>query len=173
MTNQKHKKNTNPKILILTQIHPINVAAVYDEIASDFGVHNEVFSPQVMALLGEMSLKTDENDLFHSYRVFNAAFIKNIKAALQKMTPLKPWIIVGNCSKDNTNFDYILGFNGGEDFWKEDNFDSYIYMDNNALKDKDMKINYYTAEDAEIFLPTMHHLKLFLSSIGIKENEKT
>ena len=170
MSNIKHKKNTNPKILILTQIHPINVSYVYDEIASEYTDCNEVFSPQIMALLGEMSLKKGEKDLFHSYRVFNAAFVKNIRAAILKMNFLKPWIFIGNCSKDNTKFDYILGYDGGSDCGNEDHFDNYIAKDNELLADKNMQINYYTKEDVEYMFPSIKHLKLFLSTIGIKKN---
>ena len=172
MSNKKHKKNTNPKILILTQIHPINVASIYDYIVSYFSDHNEVFSAQVMALLGELSLKENENDLFHSYRVLNAAFVKNIKAAITKMSPLKPWIFVGNCAKESIKFDYILGIDGGEDFGNDNCFDHYIFRDNDLLADKDMQINYYGREDAEYFFPTCDHLALFLTTIGLQKNKE-
>lgn len=166
-TNQKP-----PKILILTQIHPINVSYVYDEFCSDYMEYNEVFSPQVIALLGELSLKEHPNDFKHSYRVLNAAFVKNIKAAVQKMNPLKPLIFIGNCAKDSIKFDYVLGFNGGKDFGNDEIFDYYIDSDNKQLADKDLQINYYTKEDAEHFFPTIHHLKLFLNTIGIKRKEE-
>lgn len=167
------KTSPNPKILILTQIHPINVSYVYDEICADYLIHNEVFSPQIMALLGELSLKENENDFKHSYRVLNAAFVKNIKAAIQKMNPLKPWIFIGNCSKDTKiKFDHILGFDGGEEYGNAEIFDKYIALDNAALTDADMQINYYTKEDVHHFFPTIHHLKLFLSTLGLKEEER-
>ena len=166
----KNKKNTNPKILILTQINPINVAYVYDEICHDFAAHNEVFSPQIMALLGELSLKENSEDFKHSYRVLNAAFVKNIKAALQKMSPFKPWIVIGNCAK-NIKFDYILGFDGGADFGDNQTFDRYIKADNKMLQEQKMEINYYTREDAEHFFPTIGHLKLFLTTLGLKKGE--
>lgn len=166
------KNKQPPKILILTQIHPLNVSYVYDELCADYMEHNEVFSPQVMAILGEMSLKENQNDLKHSYRVLNAAFVKNIKAAVQRMNPLKPWIFIGNCAKNNVKFDYILGFNGGKDFGNEDIFDHYIEKDNQLLAEKDLQINYYAPTDAEHFFPTLHHLKLFLKTIGIKRKEE-
>lgn len=161
-----------PRILILTQIHPINVSFVYDEICSEYLEHNEVFSPQIMALLGEFSLKENENDNVHSFRVLNAAFVKNIKAAIQKMNPLKPWIFIGNCAKDSTKFDYILGFDGGKDYGDDEIFDRYIDIDNKLLTDRNLQINYYTKTDAEHFFPTIHHLKLFLKTIGIKGKEE-
>ena len=164
-------KKRNPKILILTQIHPINVAYVYDELCHDYIEHNEVFSPQVMALLGELSLSEGENDFKHSYRVLNAAFVKNIKAGIRKMNPLKPWIFIGNCAKGDVKFDYILGFDGGEDFGNDECFDRYIKMDNEQLAEKNLAINYYSKSDAELFFPTIAHLKLFLSTIGIKKGE--
>lgn len=167
------KNNQPPKILILTQIHPVNVSYVYDEICSDYMEYNEIFSPQVMALLGELSLKENPEDFKHSYRVLNAAFVKNIKAAIKKMNPLKPWIFVGNCAKDSIKFDYILGFNGGEDFGNNEVFDRYINADNKLLTEKSLQINYYTPKDTEHFFPTIHHLKLFLKTIGIKGKAET
>ena len=164
------KKNANPKILILTQIHPVNVAAVYDEILATFGQNNEVFSPQIMALLGELSLSEGPEDFKHSYRVLNAAFVKNCKAAVKKMNPLKPWIFIGNCAKKTIKFDHIIGFNGGEDFGSEEIFDHYIAADNAQLADKNMAIDYYATHDAEYFFPTLAHLKLFLTTVGLKGN---
>ena len=167
----KNKKNTNPKILILTQINPINVAYVYDEICNDFLQNNDVFSPQIMALLGELSLKKDAEDFKHSYRVLNAAFVKNIKAALQKMSPFKPWIVIGNCAKTNTKFDYVIGFDGGEDYGNAEVFDRYIKADNESLLQANMQIDYYKPEDAEIIFSAMSHLKLFLTTIGCKKGQ--
>ena len=168
--NTQHKP---PRILILTQIHPVNIGYLYDEICSEYMEHNEVFSPQIMAILGELSLKENENDFKHSYRVLNAAFVKNIKAAVQKMNPLKPWIFIGNCAKDSVKFDYILGFDGGADFGNNEIFDRYIDIDNKQLTEKNLQINYYTKDDAEHFFPTVHHLKLFLNTLGIKRKEET
>lgn len=160
---------TNPRILIVTQINPINVAYVYDEICREFGLHNEIFSPQIMALLGELSLKENENDNIHSYRVLNAAFVKNIKAAIHKMNPLKPWIFIGNCSKDTRiRFDHIIGFDGGDAFGNEEVFDKYIEADNKLLAEKEMQINYYTKEDVNYFFPTIAHLKKFLLTLNLK-----
>lgn len=165
-------KKINPKILILTQIHPINVSYVYDEICVDYADKNEIYSPQIMALLGELSLKQDENDNKHSYRVLNAAFVKHSKAAIKKMNPLKPWIVVGNCRKNDIKFDYILGFDGGDDYGNSEIFDRYIAADNALLLDKNMSIDYYTKEDAEYFFPTIKHLKLFLQTLNIPTNRK-
>ena len=166
------KNNHKPlKILVLTQIHPINVGYVYDELCAEYMTTNEVFSPQIMALLGELSLKKNQNDFKHSYRVLNAAFVKNIKAATQKMSPFKSWIFIGNCDKKDIKFDYIIGFDGGEDFGNEEIFDRYIHNDNAQLRDKGLAINYYTKEDAEYFFPTIKHLKTFLSTLGIKGKE--
>ena len=162
-------KKHNPRILIITQIYPVNVAYVYDEICHDFATHNEIFSPQIMALLGELSLSEGDNDFKHSYRVLNAAFVKNIKAAVKKMNPLKPWIFIGNCAKNNIKFDYVIGFNGGDDFSNAEHFDHYIYRDNLQLADKNMQIDYYTDKDAELFFPTIDHLKLFLTTLGLKK----
>ena len=162
-----------PRILILTQIHPLNIGYLYNEICSEYIEYNEVFSPQIMALLGELSLKENENDFKHSYRVLNAAFVKHIKVAIEKMNPLKPWIFIGNCAKDSVKFDYILGFDGGADFGNNEIFDRYIDADNKQLTEKNLQINYYTKDDAEHFFPTVHHLKLFLNTLGIKRKEET
>ena len=167
------QKKINPKILIVTQINPVNVAYVYDEICSSFVKDNEIFSPQIMALLGEYSLKENENDFKHSYRVLNAAFVKNIQEVIQKMNQLKPWIFIGNCAKNsNIKFDYIIGFNGGEDFGNNEIFDFYIKADNAALADSSMQIDYYTTQDVEMFFPTLNHLKLFLTTLGLKAKER-
>lgn len=159
-----------PKILILTQINPVNVAYVYDEILASFGLHNEIFSPQIMALLGELSLKESPDDLTHCYRVLNAAFVKNINAAIQRMNPLKPWIFVGNCDK-KVKFDHVIGFDGGEDFGNNEIFDYYIDQDQKDLKDA-IKIDYYTKNDCDFFFPTIKHLKLFLGTLGITEERE-
>lgn len=162
-------KNKPVKVLIVTQIHPLNVAYVYDEICRSFGEENDIFSPQIMALLGELSLKENADDTIHSYRVLNAAFVKNIHAAIQKMNPLKPWVFIGNCSKNTKiKFDHIVGFDGGEDFGNKDIFDYYIHKDNALLTEKNLQIDYYTKEDVEYFFPTIQHLKLFLSTVGVK-----
>lgn len=166
-------KNKPLKILILTQIHPVNVSYVYDEICSEYMDTNEVFSPQIMALLGELSLKENENDNVHSYRVLNAAFVKNAKAAIRKMSPLKPWIFVGNCKKSDVKFDYIIGFDGGEDFGNNEIFDRYIHKDNELLAANNIApIDYYTKDDADYFFPSLHHLKVFLNTLNIKRKEK-
>ena len=157
------------RILIVTQINPMNVAYVYDEICKSFGEKNDVFSPQVMALLGELALKENSEDFKHSYRVLNAAFVKNIKAAIQKMNPTKPWIFIGNCSKrTRIRFDHIIGFDGGSDFGSAEVFDYYIEADNKMLSEQNMAIDYYTRDDIEFFFPTIQHLKLFLHSAGLK-----
>jgi hypothetical protein len=95
--------------------------------------------------------------------------VKNIKAAVKKMNPLKPWIFIGNCAKNNIKFDYVIGFNGGDDFGNAEHFDFYIHQDNLQLADKNMQIDYYNSEDAELFFPTIEHLKLFLTTLGLKK----
>lgn len=170
----KKNINKNPKILVITQIHPFNIMNVYEEICKEFLAHNEIFSPQIMALLGEYSLQDDQDAHIKkfSYRVLNAAFVKNIKAAIQKMNPLKPWIIVGNCAKD-IKFDYVIGLDGGSDFGDENNFDRYITEDNKLLQSKNLQIDYYTNQDAEIIFSTIDHLKLFLTTLGLKKGAIT
>ena len=163
------KKHQRPLVLIVTQINPINVAYVYDEIIHAFGQNNEIFSPQIMALLGELALKENPEDLKHSYRVLNAAFVKNIRAAIKKMSPLKPWIFIGNCSKTTKlKFDHIIGFDGGSDFGNDKCFDYYIEADQQMIAEANMKIDYYTKDDVEHFFPTIAHLKLFLHTIGME-----
>lgn len=163
-----------PKILILTQINPINIATVYNEIFSSYNDKNNIVSAQFLALMGELAYNnTDTEDNIHSYRVLNAAFVKHLEVLYHKRNPLQPYIVIGNCSKTvhPKQFDYILGFNGGEAFGTAETFDLYIQKDNEMLKDKNMEIPYYTPEDAEMFFPTLRHLKLFLETIGVERNE--
>ena len=163
---------SNKKILILTQIHPINISYLYDELCANFIDNNEIFSAQIMALLGEYSLKENENDFKHSYRVLNAAFVKNIQAAIDKMDSLVPWIIIGNCAKDTKiKFDHIIAFDGGKDYGDTEVFDRYIEADNKLLSEKNMQINYYKLSDAEYTFTNIEHLKLFLSTVGYKRKD--
>ena len=160
-------------ILILTPIHPMQIAEMLNFMSKYYNDENDIFSVQSMALLGEEIYKDNHYlPLLHTY---TAAVRHNPKLMLRKEKGKRKHIIVYDNLDRNTDmkFDHILAYSGMDN--KEgDGFDPYLEQGKDlfvdAFKEQCIKpINWYTIEDAHHKFPTLHHLEVMLKTLGIKE----
>ena len=157
------------KILILTPINPVLCGDVFKKVYKKLdGLKNvDVFSYSVAAEI--LALKDNKS--------FIVAFFAMAKAALgdktQKLLNRKDHsIMVGNTYKDE-EFDMIVAVDTNYNDIS-DEFDTYLATvkhDENMDEFRELVNveNLYTLEDAEVILPTVEHLLLFIE--GVVDNE--
>jgi hypothetical protein len=160
-------------ILILTPIHPLQIAEMADFLSKYYIDENDIFSVQSMALLGE-TIYQDRH-----YMPLNFTYAVEVRKKPQLMlrkerNGRKNIIIYGNLDKNtDMKFDHVLAFSSMDN--KEgDGFDPYLergqkiydqVFDNLKIK----RINWYTREDAHHQFPTLHHLGIMLETLGVKK----
>ena len=160
-------------ILILTPIHPIQIAEMLDFLSKYYIDENDIFSVQSMALLGEELYK--ERHYTSLNFTYAAEVRKNPKLCLRKERKgRKNIIIYGNLDRNtDMKFDHILGFTSMDN--KEGaGFDPYLehskkiydeIFDNLKIK----RIDWYKKEDAHHIFPTLHHLGVMLETLGVNK----
>ena len=159
-------------ILILTPIHPMQIAEMMDFLAPYQTEENDIFSVQSMALLGEQTFKKHYLPLNYTYA---AEIRKNPKLCLRKEKGKRKHIIIyGNLDKNtDMKFDHILAYDGHH-VNNDEVFDSYLdkskeifdtTFDNLKIK----RINWYTLDEAHHQFPTLHHLGVMLDTLGVKK----
>lgn len=157
-------------ILILTPIHPVQIVEM-SQWLTQFRTNSDIYSPQMMALIGENVLKYDyitANYLFTLETRNHPDWIK------VKNTNYPFHIVYGNVAKNSTlHFDHIIAFSSMDTEIFDPYLDEAIKTHYSAvdIPDRD-KIQWYTAEEAHITLPTYHHLEVFLTTLGVKKNDK-
>lgn len=151
------KKTRATHILVLTPVHPMQIA----EMINFFSQYETITanSIQAFALLAEETLQ-------QKYLVNLFAMAKALKAKPEIFTKTKdlaPVIVYGNLDK-NTNipFDYKVSIKTHEDGLEE--FDTYL---NNAMQLIQTEVDWYKKDDCELELPSLHHLAVFLKTLGI------
>lgn len=160
------------KILILTSLNPVIAGSLYSYVMNNFtdeekGKLNILCFP----FFAEITDKEYIPSLFAMLKTSLDPKIHN-KIYVNK----KHNIVIGN-TYINEKFDMIVSYAAKDD----EIFDTYIELikTESELKDFAEKVNInnlYKLEDAEIDLPTMHHVKLFLEGVlknGLQSKSKT
>ena len=155
------------RILVLTPINPVWNQEVYSKILKKHKSKDVLCFP----FFAEMRSQLNDQAYIPTY----FAMIKTSldKDMQRKLYNRKNMIVIGNTYKEQ-KFDMIVALK--EDIDSE-YFDSYIkeLETNPELKDFAEKVdikNLYNIEDAEIILPTINHLLLFLEGAFEKDEEK-
>lgn len=162
-------------ILILTPIHPIQIAEMINFVSKYYVDENDIFSLQAMALLGEEVYQNQNQSYLPLMYSYATAVRKNPKLMLRKeRNNRKNIIIYGNLDRNtDMKFDHILAYSG-MDSKEGAGFDDYLTKSkelfDKSFTDKTFKpINWYTIEDAHHQFPTLRHLGIMLKTLGIKE----
>jgi hypothetical protein len=149
------------KMLLLTPLNPVLSRELYIKLSEKYQKTNvNVLSFPFFAAIAE---ELDEREYIPSY----FAMIKDsLEPELhKKLYDKKRTLVIGNVYKEE-KFDIIVSFG-----YKEDEiFDNYLEM---LRTDKDFKVfsnkvdinNLYSPKDAEINLPTLEHVELFLEGV--------
>lgn len=162
-------------ILILTPIHPIQIAEM-NELYKKFSQYNNVYSIQAMALLAE--------SINMHYIPANISFTNKLKDNPHLLIPkdktYEHTIIYGNLDKrTNIKFDHIVAYTSHIAENETADFDLYLQESMKLMQkvydetknELAQSPQYYSIEDAHYTFPTLHHLFVFLKSLGIKEND--
>ena len=160
-------------ILILTPIHPIQIAEMLDFLSKYYIDENDIFSIQSMALLGEEIYK-DKHYMPLTF-TYAAEVRKNPKLCLRKERKNRKNIIIyGNLDRNtDMKFDHIFGYSGMDN--KEgDGFDPYLDQGKRIYDEifddlKIKRIDWYKSDDAHHIFPTLHHLGVMLDTLGVKK----
>lgn len=163
-------------ILILTPIHPIQIAEMINFISKYYTDENDIFSIQSMALLGEEVYQEKDKTYLPLMYTYATAIRKNSKLMLRKEKGKRKNIIIyGNLDRNtDMKFDHILAFSSMDN--KEDSsFDPYLdasvrLFDKAFNNSKTKAINWYTIEDAHHQFPTLRHLGIMLETLGVNKN---
>lgn len=156
------------RILVLSSIHPMQIA----ELIGFFSRYENInaHSVQSFALLGEETL----NKKYIPYNYTLATALKN-KPEIILPTDTTPLIVYGNLDKNTPiEFDYKIKLTTQ---YSANSFDDYLAGAEAIMKgvyreiDKP-SVTWYTDEDCELELPTLHHLQVFLKTLGIVEKQE-
>lgn len=158
------------KILILTPINPVHAADVYSKLSNHFNNEKRKINFICYPFFAEMeAMKNDKEFLPTFFAMINAAESPKIKSKLYNR---KRTVVIGNTYKTD-KFDSIISFNDLDD----EVFDKYLEVLNNdeeveKIKEKLRLDEMYKVEDAELNLPTVDHLILFLESMFFSKKEE-
>ena len=162
------------QILVLTPIHPMQIAEMTDFLYLKYSECVDLYSVQSMALLAEETL---QKEYIPTTYVYAAEIRKNPNLVMNTPYKKRVQIVFGNLDKNTKiKFDHIIAYSGhyGEN---DDNiFDPYLQKSvipmNSVFEDKNVSpIQWYQPEDAEHIFPTLHHIEKFLDVIGVEKNE--
>ena len=163
------------QILVLTPIHPMQIAEMIDFFYGKYKNSVDLYSIQSMALLAEETL---QKEYIPTNYVYAAEICKNPNLAMNTENKKRVQIIFGNLDKNTKiQFDRIIGYTGhyGESD-DETKFDPYLDKStsvmNAVFKEKNVEpIVWYSSEDCEHIFPTLHHLEKFLDVLGVEKDE--
>ena len=163
------------QILIVTPIHPVQIAEMIDFLYRKYNEHNNIFSIQSMALLAEETLQKEYNSTTF---LFATEIRKNSKLLLTDDRYQRGVeIVFGNLDKNtNIKFDHVIGYTGHYSDGNGETFDPYLMkakeMIDGVLIEQNLPIiEWYTPEDCEHIFPTLHHLEKFLDVLEVKKVE--
>ena len=162
-------------ILILTPTNEVDITIFSRKIHGDYDSFASLFSLQEMALLMDVREKQKHPDKDYIWRTFEYAtgltIREDSKILRDRVTKSKqPYIIFGNIPKDVIKFDHIISI--AEPSWDWDNETSERAEGNKVFNPvvesmKHKPLEWYSAKDVQLTLPTYHHLQLFLKALGI------
>ena len=163
------------QILVLTPIHPMQIAEMIDFFYGKYKNSVDLYSIQSMALLAEETL---QKEYIPTNYIYAAEIRKNPNLVMNTKYKKRVQIIFGNLDKHTKiKFDRIIGYTGryGQNE-NEVKFDAYLDKStavmNEVFTEKDVSpIEWYTQEDCEHIFPTLHHLETFLDVIGVEKDE--
>jgi hypothetical protein len=162
------------QILVLTPIHPMQIAEMIDFFYKKYKNSVDLYSVQSMALLAEETL---QKEYIPTNYVYAAEIRKNPHLAMNDKYKKRVQIIFGNLDKNTKiKFDRIIAYTGHYGETEEKEFDSYLLKNaatmNAVFKEQHLEpIDWYNIEDAEHLFPTLHHLEKFLDVIGVEKDE--
>lgn len=157
------------KILILTPINPVHAADVYSKLGKHFNEEKRKINFICYPFFAEMEAMKNNKEFLPTYfSMIRAAEQPKIK---KKLYNKERTVVIGNTYKTD-KFDIILSFNDVD----EDVFDKYLEVlrteEDSQLKDMLRIEEMYKVEDAELNLPTVDHLILFLESTFFSKKEQ-
>lgn len=163
------------QILVLTPVHPVQIAEMIDFFYGKYKNSVDLYSIQSMALLAEETL---QKEYIPTNYVYAAEIRKNPQLAMN-IAPHKKrvQIIFGNLDKNTKiKFDRIIAYTGHYGETEEKEFDSYLSKSISAMNtvfiEKNIEpITWYEQDDAEHTFPTLHHLEKFLDVMGVEKDE--
>ena len=162
------------QILVLTPIHPMQIAEMVDYLYPRYNGAVELYSIQSMALLAEETL---QKEYIPTTYVYAAEIRRNPNLVMNTPYKKRVQIIFGNLDKNTKiKFDHILAFSSHYGENEDQIFDSYLQKSEAAMnavfaEQNVTPIEWYKQEDAEHTFPTLHHLEKFLDVIGVEKNE--
>jgi hypothetical protein len=162
------------QILVLTPIHPMQIAEMIDFFYGKYKNSVDLYSIQSMALLAEETL---QKEYIPTNYVYAAEIRKNPQLAMNTPYKKRVQIIFGNLDKNTKiKFDRIIAYTGHYGETEEKEFDSYLSKSvstmNAVFIEKNIEpIAWYEQEDAEHTFPTLHHLEKFLDVLGVEKDE--
>lgn len=159
------------KVLILTSMNPVAISDasfIYKQFSSK---ETFVFSPQLMAILAEQSIK-DKEILYVPYML---SILKCLKPKMwwEEKDKYKHTIFFGNKFKEKSdNFDVLIYLDApylSYDKTADENFDGYI----KEIKERIPNIpKFYTPKDCTHKLPTVEKIILLLETLGIHKTKE-
>ena len=162
------------QILVLTPIHPMQVAEMIDFFYGKYKNSVNLYSIQSMALLAEETL---QKEYIPTNYVYAAEIRKNPNLMMNTQYKKRVQIIFGNLDKNTKiKFDHVIGYTGHYSENEDKQFDSYlnnsINVMNSVFEEKHVKpIEWYSENDCEHIFPTLHHLEKFLDVLGVEKDE--
>lgn len=159
------------RILILSSTHPVHITELNLHIYKNYQQYNDIFSIQSMALLYEETL--NKHYIPANY-AFAQAVKKDPQLARSKINKGQNLIIFGNLDMaTKIKLDHIIIYTNG---LEENTLEDKYLQKMEELFDKTNEekiINWYKTNDqtSRLIVPTLHHLDVFLETIGVKKND--
>ena len=157
-------------ILILTPTDPTSIVLCGQDLYNEYSEHNDLFSIQMMALLGE----TKPRDYVINNNWYAVEVRDNPRICIAKNTSYDNLIVFGNCDNKSIKFDHVITW---DTIWKDfqDREDPYILKQEQDFEGpfrlmSIKPIRWYKRGDVEYSFPDWDHLRLFLKTLGVKAN---
>ncbi len=150
------------KVLILTSINPVLSGSTYSKLTNSLKGEIEA-DFMCYPFIADMIVRSEDKSYLPAFfSVIEATSKREIREKVYK-NPNR--VVIGNCYKQE-RFDFIVSFNDTN----SEPFDPYIEKikndeDYEKFKNLIRLDDMYTAEDAKINIPSMHHLILFLQGV--------
>lgn len=150
------------RILVLTSVNPVLAGFVYNKVVNGLMDDDSKDDVGVFSYPAFAQIESEVHQKEYLPTLFSMLKVVGDKKIKEKIYEKKHTIIVGNTYK-NEKFDFVVCFRDDEG----EVFDTYIetlQRDEEAEKfNKLLKLDeLYTPEDADINIPTIWHLTLFL-----------
>ena len=158
------------RVLVLTSISPVISGDVYRQVLNHFKKKSEQRGILCFPFFAEVRSQMKNQHYIPTF--FSMLKVSLDEDMQRKLYDRKNMIVIGNTYKKQ-NFDIVVAFKEDEESKYFDTYIEHIKTDP-ELKEFADKVdveNLYNIDDAEITLPTIHHLLLFLEGVFKNENE--